>query len=310
MKKKHIKQLNNNAFSLVEIVLAISLATIAIVAIGAIIISTRSNTTNLLTDTQLQQQLNLTKEALSNEISTTNAGIKYWVKQSGDELAPYVTTINDVGNDYDKLIAFYKVDANQDTLIKTYYLYDSQDKLLQVATVDTAMPNNSDVDQIDADIQTTIDEITGWDTIAINIASLNVDFSRCQTNRLVTFSIEIEQNNSAYPTQVSVMTRFNIDVNGALNIDPITNWVGGLVVPPRARVGLMANGDYQTLVIAGSADYETMYYKVGENGTWSENLPSEKYAGTYKVYFYVYGDQYYTEDNANSYVTVTILPAD
>ena len=81
MLKKIFKRVDNKAFTIIEILLAVALLAIAAVAIGAVIISTQNNTAQMFSDTELQQQLVEVQENLHNEILGTNAGIKCWAKQ-------------------------------------------------------------------------------------------------------------------------------------------------------------------------------------------------------------------------------------
>ena len=70
---------------------------------------------------------------------------------------------------------------------------------------------------------------------------------------------------------------------------------------------LKYNKKQQELVTAGETNGGTLYYKLGDNSEWSENIPTAKAVGTYKIYYYVKGDKnhndYYPETN---YVEATI----
>ena len=60
------------------------------------------------------------------------------------------------------------------------------------------------------------------------------------------------------------------------------------VVSPTAKV-LTYNGSAQELVNAGSTDYGTLQYKVG-NDDWSTNIPTRTHGGSYEVKYRVVGD--------------------
>ena len=53
--------------------------------------------------------------------------------------------------------------------------------------------------------------------------------------------------------------------------------------------GLKYNGSAQKL-ISGITNDGTIYYKIGESGTWSTDIPTATNAGTYDIYYYVVGD--------------------
>jgi predicted ABC-type ATPase len=59
---------------------------------------------------------------------------------------------------------------------------------------------------------------------------------------------------------------------------------------PVALEGLVYNGKEQDLIIPGCAVNGSMKYKIGEDGTYSEDVPKAKNAGEYKVYFKVFGN--------------------
>ena len=72
---------------------------------------------------------------------------------------------------------------------------------------------------------------------------------------------------------------------------------------------LTYNGEAQDLVTAGSTADGTMMYKLGENGTYSTNVPKAEDAGSYTVYYYVKGDSNYKDSEAQA-ISVTIEQLD
>ena len=66
---------------------------------------------------------------------------------------------------------------------------------------------------------------------------------------------------------------------------------------------LVYNGKEQTLITSGATTDGTMLYRIGETGTWSDQIPTAKNAGTYKVYFKLSGD---SEEANQLYVESTI----
>ena len=78
---------------------------------------------------------------------------------------------------------------------------------------------------------------------------------------------------------------------------------------PAAKTELVYNRNAQELVTAGYADGGKLNYKLGENGTWSETIPTATDAGDYKVYYKVVGDGSHS-DTAETEISVTIAKAD
>ena len=76
---------------------------------------------------------------------------------------------------------------------------------------------------------------------------------------------------------------------------------------PTAIPDLVYKGSNQALITAGTATGGTLYYKLN-NGTYSKDLPTEKNAGDYTVYYKVVGDDDH-EDSAEQSFTVTIQKA-
>ena len=77
---------------------------------------------------------------------------------------------------------------------------------------------------------------------------------------------------------------------------------------PAAKTELVYNRNAQELVTAGYADGGKLNYKLGENGTWSETIPTATDAGNYKVYYKVVGDGSHS-DTAETEISVTIAKA-
>ena len=77
-----------------------------------------------------------------------------------------------------------------------------------------------------------------------------------------------------------------------------------VITPPTPINGLMQNGQYQTLVNAGSATGFTMAYALGINGNtaptegWSTSLPIGKHWGDYYVWYKALGGDYHHDSNA------------
>ena len=72
---------------------------------------------------------------------------------------------------------------------------------------------------------------------------------------------------------------------------------------------LTYTGKAQALVTAGSSADGTMMYKLGEDGTYSTNIPTAKDAGSYTVYYYVKGDSNHNDSEAQK-ISVTMEQLD
>ena len=72
---------------------------------------------------------------------------------------------------------------------------------------------------------------------------------------------------------------------------------------------LTYNGQYQKLIEEARTDTGTMMYRRGEEGNYTEYIPTAKNAGTYRVYYYSQGDDNHL-DTEEKYIDVTIKAAD
>ena len=74
---------------------------------------------------------------------------------------------------------------------------------------------------------------------------------------------------------------------------------------PTAQENLTYTGQEQALITAGMTDYGTMQYSLTENGTYSQDIPTGTDAGTYTVWYRVFGDANHN-DTAPASVVVSI----
>ena len=132
MLRKIFRKLNNKAFTLIEILLAVAVLAIVSVSIGAVIISTQNNTAQMFNEQELQQQLKEAQEIVHNEILATNAGIKYWTKSADG--SSWQMTMKDGGSEGYKLVALYNLDTKDYLLTKTYFLYNAKERTLSTST--------------------------------------------------------------------------------------------------------------------------------------------------------------------------------
>ncbi|MBO4682562.1 MAG: hypothetical protein J5618_01740, partial [Bacilli bacterium] len=82
----------------------------------------------------------------------------------------------------------------------------------------------------------------------------------------------------------------------------IANAASSVTAAPTAKTGLEYTGSAQELVNAGTATGGTLMYKLGENGIYSESIPTATNAGNYTVYYKVFGDENHNDTDENSVV--------
>lgn len=85
----------------------------------------------------------------------------------------------------------------------------------------------------------------------------------------------------------------------------VTQAENAMTTAPEAVADLVYTGEEQSLVAEGVAMFGTVQYKLGENGTYSIEIPVAAAAGTYTVYYKVDGSDNYTAMEEAS-VAVTI----
>ena len=215
MLKRFFKKLNNKAFTLIEILLAVGLLAIASVSIGAIIISTQNNTNKMFSESELQQQMVAVQEALHNEILATSEGIGYWSRDT--KTSSYVRKNVGDPDAYEQIIAFYNLDTKDYILNKTYYKWNSEEKTLHTATITQEIPRDTINDmtvEVDKNLAPAFSAIgENWSLVASNVETMSVNLSTYGKNRLVSFNMEIKQGDSVYPIDDTIYIRNTIDVN-------------------------------------------------------------------------------------------------
>lgn len=89
------------------------------------------------------------------------------------------------------------------------------------------------------------------------------------------------------------------------SIDLKVNKADCQITPPTAKENLVYTGKEQALITAGTAIGGTMRYCLTQDGTYSENVPTGKDAGSYTVWYQAIGDSNHN-DSAPASVSVTI----
>ena len=79
---------------------------------------------------------------------------------------------------------------------------------------------------------------------------------------------------------------------------------------PEAVESLKYDGSAHTLVAAGATADGTVEYRLGEDGEWSENIPTATNAGSYEVWYRIKGDDAHADIEAEEPIAVVIAQAD
>ncbi|MBR3832849.1 MAG: leucine-rich repeat protein [Lachnospiraceae bacterium] len=131
-------------------------------------------------------------------------------------------------------------------------------------------------------------------TVYIATVTLTAD-----TNHSFADSITVSGWDKSVDADKLVFTK-EFDATGKLECD---------VIVPTANI-LTYNGSAQELVTAGTVpDGCEMQYKLGDDGTFSDEIPTATDANTYKVYWKVVGNDTYNDIDNGDYVEVTISKA-
>ena len=122
-----------------------------------------------------------------------------------------------------------------------------------------------------------------------------------------------DANESVYNTAVgldagSYTFRCEVSCDGYItsqSVDLKVNKADCQITPPTAKENLVYTGKEQALITAGTAIGGTMQYCLTQDGTYSENVPTGKNAGSYTVWYQAIGDSNHN-DSAPASVSVTI----
>ena len=79
---------------------------------------------------------------------------------------------------------------------------------------------------------------------------------------------------------------------------------------PEAVENLKYDGSAHMLVAAGATADGTVEYRLGEDGEWSENIPTATNAGNYEVWYRIKGDDAHADIEAEEPIAVVIAQAD
>lgn len=226
---------NNKAFTLVEIVIAIAILSLAAIGIGAMIVGARNNSQKQFSESELQQQLVVIQESLRNDILSTNAGVKYWT----DDGSGFATDSGASDSEKkEKLLAMYAVDFLDLTVTKTYIKYNADEHMLyKFQATESLEPDDDNKVVISEDIDDVLSSAQGnWDVYAQDISTFSFDFSKYSENSTVNYSVVTSSETKKYNSDNTVKVRNEIAVNEDISIDmPDTDIVVAKPVLEKSR---------------------------------------------------------------------------
>ncbi len=111
------------------------------------------------------------------------------------------------------------------------------------------------------------------------------------TTRTLTANTANNITGPALPyTNGNVLYRFyTLDGINSVNANASVTVSSDHTTPPAAYGDLIYNGQNQALVTTGGNASGELEYRLGENGSWSSEVPTAKNAGTYTVYYRIKG---------------------
>lgn len=215
--------MNVKGFTLVEIVIAIAILAVVSVGIGSIVIGARNNSEKQMNEGELQQQLVEIQQSLRNDILATNAGVKYWVKESSGYTQ---NNGSDSADDKDKLLALYSVDYREKTVTKTYVKYDAGQAKLYKAIINEPATYSEDGKSII--INETSDNILAvpqkeWKVYAQEVDKFSMDLSKYDTNKVVNYDVKVANDGAKYNSDNTIKIRNDISVNSLIELDDVSS---------------------------------------------------------------------------------------
>lgn len=293
------KRADKRGFTLIEILVAIGLLAVVSVAIGSIIFSTQNNTSEMLSDVELQQQIVELQERLHNETLKANAGIKMWVKAT--EASPYVQTETTSDGEYEKIIGFYTFDYAQFKLVKTYYKFNDRDNTLHVATVTEDVEARKAGEgtftiTTDTNLDIALAKVESWSLCSSYVDDVNFNIGTYEKKQLISFDIDVVDEDNKFSTDDTVYVRNEITINKDIIIHDIH--ADNVRKPSASGLSYVYDGKAHAPTESGYDD-RYMYRK-------EETVLSATNAGTYRI-VYSLRDPAHTqwEDGSKSDIIVT-----
>ena len=166
-----------------------------------------------------------------------------------------------------------------------------------------------------ADYETSV-SLTGWSygdtpnspSVSNNPESGNVTYEyKEKAAAEETYSTTVPTNAGEYIVKATIAATSNYKQE-VITSNFVISKAAPTKVNPTAKTDLVYTGSAIDLINAGSSLDGTMKYKLGDNGVYSENIPSAINAGDYTVYYKVFGDLNH-EDSPEQSLVVTISKA-
>ena len=139
-------------------------------------------------------------------------------------------------------------------------------------------------------------------------SSSEVSYKWYQGNTEIAGASESVYNTAVGLDAGSYTFRCEVSCDGYItsqSVDLKVNKADCQITPPAAVEKLVYTGKEQALITAGKADGGTMQYCLTQDGTYSENVPTGKNAGSYTVWYQAIGDGNHNNTKPAS-VSVTI----
>ena len=226
-----LKRNRKKGFSLVEIIVAISILMIATVAIGRVIIGAQNASHESVNATTLQQRADRTGEKLKDIVLQTDVGIVYRCG-TGDASSIESSTIDPTDN---SSVCFLSYDIESRILTTQFYKYDKDSKCLFYASQDKNVQvsdGSSSTQTFDFDDKEAMADIQNWSLASDHVSSFSLDLSKYDSVGIISYNVEFEDES----TDATQKRSESISVRNALQVNQSTfelyvTHVSGITIP-------------------------------------------------------------------------------
>ena len=165
---------------------------------------------------------------------------------------------------------------------------------ITITAADQVLPNGTEISQELNQVSVTPALVSGD---ALTQITLTEEIPEGQSNGTITPSAAVIKDGDA---DHSEFYRINYVPGKSIHSAAVTQ-------PPVAFGSLTYDGTAQALLTAGTADHGTMEYRLDASAEWSQEIPTAKDAGEYKIYYRAKGIDGFA-DSAETDLTVKIAP--
>ncbi len=247
---------DENGFTLVELIIAVAILAIVMIAVSGFIIVSSRNYTSANIDIMLQQEAQLALNQISDVIIDTTDSINYGdgtqmvLKDSefaGEPEAKILVVINRKGGSNDN--PSYRFDWNK------------EEEAIYFCTSDTV---------IDADCPEPVFDDDDRALLAQHVKEVHFDISRFEENRVVMISMTFENGGRKYTTSNNVTVRNRVALN-RIQVEPMKKADTFTITPPADVI--LEPGDHYTFpapVVNGPDKDRPVRWEMGgkeENGS-------------------------------------------